>query len=161
MTNVRLTSVNGMWMAQAFAPCDEHDESTPSFDELPDTVATLIDDEWRLRDLCRYLAKSTKMSGETLPPDIPVQVDLTHRILDEDARTVGGEAFDPAHGTDELDDLPEGREDAQHEDEADRAERRLYQPQSYDPEPRQRCKRHGYPEWLESRANALPSIPRT
>jgi hypothetical protein len=82
---VRLTSVNGMWMAQAFAPCDEHDDTTPSFDELPDTQATLIDDEWRLRDLCRYLAKSTKMNGDTLPQDIPVQVDLTHRILDEDA----------------------------------------------------------------------------
>lgn len=74
-TGVRLLATDSYWLAQSWVPrvdlLDNLTHREPPIDELPDRVATLIDDEWRIRDLMRHVAKITRK-----PDSDPVDVRL-------------------------------------------------------------------------------------
>lgn len=77
---VRLTATNSYWVAQCWVPeRGEFGDNAPEFYEVADATVTVIDDEWRLRDLLRHVAKATKKAEA---PDIDVVVDHEHRIVE-------------------------------------------------------------------------------
>ena len=76
-----LTATDGVWLAQAFAPDVEHDSaSAPLLEEVPVRSVVVIDDELRIRDLFRWVAKTTRKKDAD---DIEIVIDLEGRVVDE------------------------------------------------------------------------------
>jgi hypothetical protein len=89
-TGVRLVSTDSYWMSICWAPAVQTDPDAephpePELWQRPVAVATLNDDEWRVRDLFRHVAKVTKKPTN---PDVLVQLDLEHSTYDEAVPTL-------------------------------------------------------------------------
>ena len=86
---LRLVATDSYWLARCWVPAghlmDDLGHTEPDDGELPDRTVTVIDDEWRVRDLMRFVAKATKKPGE---PDIDVRLDLAATTYDEAAPTL-------------------------------------------------------------------------
>lgn len=99
---VRLIATDGFWLAMCWVPAWDADpvtdtvdpdgwepEPEPGLDELPDRVATLSDDEWRVRDLMKHLAKITRKPEEQVL--VQVRFDLSVSLYDDDEPTLSPE----------------------------------------------------------------------
>jgi hypothetical protein len=89
-TGVRLVSTDSYWMSICWAPALQLDQFAEPYPEPdlsvpPNAIATLNDDEWRVRDLFRHVAKVTKKPDN---PDVVVTIDLEHSTYNEDVPTL-------------------------------------------------------------------------
>lgn len=89
-TGLRLVATDSYWMSICWAPAVQTDPDAEPFTEpplyaQPEAIATLNDDEWRVRDLFRHVAKVTKKPAN---PDVLVSIDLEHSTYDENIPTL-------------------------------------------------------------------------
>lgn len=99
---VRLVATDGYWLAACWAPAHHVDPATmefegdfsdppeaPGLDELPDRAVTLSDDEHRVRDLMKHLAKVTRKPEDRVCWH--VKFDLEVSLYDEAEPTLSPE----------------------------------------------------------------------
>lgn len=86
---VRLVATDSFWLARCWVPgIDEEFEDEPGLGVLPDETGTLRDEDWRVRDLMKHIAKLTKKEDAA---DVEVQLDLGARQYDEQVPTLSPE----------------------------------------------------------------------
>lgn len=86
-----LVASSGHWLAQVFVPYEDHDDALPPrLEELPHRAVTLTDDEHRIRDLFRWVAKATRKADAE---DVRIVIDLEARHVDEQGTLPGLEAL--------------------------------------------------------------------
>lgn len=95
-TGVRLVATDSYWLSHCWVPAaakleGELRPTEPDLGELPDASVTVIDDEWRVRDLFKHIAKATKITAKVTPDDIDVELDLTATTYDEAVPTLAPE----------------------------------------------------------------------
>jgi hypothetical protein len=89
-TGVRLIATDSYWMSICWAPALQSNpfaepHAKPGLFAVPVASATLNDDEWRVRDLFRHVAKVTKKPDN---PDVIVHLDLETSSYDEAVPTL-------------------------------------------------------------------------
>lgn len=92
-TGVRLIATDSYWLSMCWVPAPPADPdgvpaSEPPIYARPLTTATVNDDEHRVRDLFRHVAKVTKKSDA---PDVMVTLDLETSTYDEAVPTLAPE----------------------------------------------------------------------
>jgi len=85
-TGVRLIATDGYWLARCWAPADGSPwTAEPDWDELPDNAVTMLDHDWRVRDLMKFVASVT---GRKDAPDITMTLDPALRAVNEAVPTL-------------------------------------------------------------------------
>jgi hypothetical protein len=89
-TGVRLTATDSYWLAMCWVPItpigpDDEPPTEPALMAEPMSIVTINDDEHRIRDLFRHVAKVTKKADAL---DVPVTLDLETSTYDEDVPTL-------------------------------------------------------------------------
>lgn len=89
---IRLIATDSYWLAHCWVPAerlmDDLGHTDPDYAELPATAVTIIDDEWRVRDLMKFIAKATRKPDAE---DITVTIDISATTYDESAPTLAPE----------------------------------------------------------------------
>lgn len=86
---VRLIATDSYWLARCWVPAahlmDDISHTEPPLEELPDRAVTIRDEEYRLRDLMKHVAKATR---KTTAPVIEIRLDLNVTTYDDDRPTL-------------------------------------------------------------------------
>lgn len=83
---VRLIATDGYWLARCWVPVDGSPWTPePDWDELPADAVTMLDHDWRVRDLMKFVSSATGRKGA---PDIVMTLDPSLRAVSDAVPTL-------------------------------------------------------------------------